>query len=145
MKEILYDTHQTGSLSIPTPQSKVGSIWLHCITLVESVSLDIYGHGKNVQKSQAYGPLPIYHGAFNTHTAIDKTIHGRKRRIVSQGFSDAVLRASEPFILDKVSKLCDGLLSTGCAFNEKPSNEWTKSRDMAKWSTLSHPQSLKAS
>lgn len=106
-------------------------------TPADLVKTDIYGHGRNVQKSHAYSPLPIYPGAFNTHTAIDKTIHGRKRRIVSQGFSDAALRAAEPFILDKVQKLCNGLLSTGNTTDEKPANGWTKPRDMSKWSKSS--------
>lgn len=106
------------------------------LLIADPIDLDIYGHGRNIRKSQGYGPIPIYPGAYNTHTAIDKTIHGRKRRIVSQGFSDAALRASEPFIIDKVQKLCDALFPPSSSSTETDIGGWTEPRNMAKWSML---------
>ncbi|KAL2051646.1 hypothetical protein ABVK25_008060 [Lepraria finkii] len=61
---------------------------------------DIYRQGKNTQKSPCYAPYPYFPAVFNTHNCIDKEMHRRKRRIVSQGFSPAAMNASEPMILN---------------------------------------------
>jgi hypothetical protein len=89
-----------------------------------------------VQKSKAYEPLPVFPNAFNTHTAINKTIHGRKRRIVSQGFSDAALRSAEPYILEKVRLLCLGLYWEAGNIPKSLPRAWSEKKNMANWSTL---------
>lgn len=43
---------------------------------------------------------------YNTHNAIDKTIHGRKRRVLSQAFSDHALKGMEDVMLLHVRQLC---------------------------------------
>lgn len=102
--------------------------------------LDVYSPAKNIQKSKAYEPLPIFPGTFNTHTAIDKKIHGRKRRIASQGFSDVALRSSEPFILDKVRKLCQTLYSDANGRPQSSSSSWSGKKNMSNWSTSKSSQ-----
>src|SRR5690606_180096 len=65
--------------------------------------------GKNVQKSSFYSVMPPYPHAFDTHNVIDKSLHGRKRRVLSQGFSEGALRAMEDQVLDHIRLFCKGL------------------------------------
>lgn len=54
-------------------------------------------------------------------------VHGRKRRIMSQGFSDASLKAYEPAIVERIDTLCRRL-------GEKvPGDEWSATFNMADW------------
>jgi cytochrome P450 len=46
---------------------------------------------------------------YNTHNAIDKTMHGRKRRVLSQAFSDNALKGMEDVMLLHVRQLCSVL------------------------------------
>jgi hypothetical protein len=48
----------------------------------------------------------MVHKAPNTFTAIERSVHEKKRRVVSQGFSDAALRSYEPKMLECIDKLC---------------------------------------
>jgi len=48
----------------------------------------------------------MVHKAPNTFTAIERSVHEKKRRVVSQGFSDAALRTYEPKMLECIDKLC---------------------------------------
>ena len=92
----------------------------------------IYSYSPDYRKSERYKVM--IHRAPNTLTAIDKKIHGRKRRIVSQGLSDAALRSYEPTIIDHINKLCD-------LWAEKKDNvssdlkhrRWTIPQNVAKW------------
>lgn len=67
---------------------------------------DIYGFKANVKKSDFYSVFPINKAAFSTHTAIDKAVHARKRRVLSQAFSDSAMRAMEVHILDNIEAWC---------------------------------------
>ena len=68
-----YVRYAPDRLCVNTNDAIKGTIWLAraLFSWTDCRNADIYGYGKIVQKSQAYGPLPIYPGAFNTHTAID--------------------------------------------------------------------------
>lgn len=88
----------------------------------------VYGQGKNFKKSRGYAPHPYFPTQYNTHNCIDKDMHGRKRRIVAQGFSEPVMAASEPYILDHVRSLCSALVEG------VENDEWSEPRDMADWS-----------
>ena len=59
-------------------------------------------HSKNVQKAYGYATMAPEPGAYNIFTAIDKSVHRHKRRVLSQGFSDQCLRAFEPMILHEI-------------------------------------------
>ena len=50
---------------------------------------------------------------YNTHNAIDKTMHGRKRRVLSQAFSEAALKGMEDVMLLHVRQLCAELAGEG--------------------------------
>lgn len=93
---------------------------------------DIYGHGKRIQKADFYNGFTAIKGVYNTHNAIDKTLHGRKRRVLSQAFSDAALKAMEDVMLLHVRQLCASLAGEGPG--EESSSE-TKGvvRNMSSW------------
>ncbi|KAM5463519.1 hypothetical protein MauCBS54593_007513 [Microsporum audouinii] len=90
---------------------------------------DIYGHGKSFKKAQRYGAM--VHRAPNTLTVIDKMKHGKKRRIISQGFSDAALKDHEVVILEQVQHLCTQLKG-GKQGEETPIGLWSPPKDMAR-------------
>lgn len=94
---------------------------------------DIYGHGKNIQKSKAYGSLVAIPGVFSTHNAIEKSVHTRKRRLLGQGFTETALRSAEPFIRKHLRSWCTALIEAN-ADGPKSSDKWSEPRDM---STLS--------
>ncbi|KAI9745830.1 MAG: hypothetical protein M1818_000511 [Claussenomyces sp. TS43310] len=96
----------------------------------------IYSYSNTIQKSQVYNVM--VHRAPNTLTLIDKKGHGRKRRIISQGFSEAAVRGYEPTILNHIRTFCDQLApdskaSEDCKDSLKPS-KWS-TRDLAPWTT----------
>ncbi|KAE8147306.1 cytochrome P450 [Aspergillus avenaceus] len=70
---------------------------------------DIYGHGKRLKKATFYNAFPAIKGVYNTHNVIDKTVHGRKRRVLSQAFSDNALKSMEDVMLLHVRQLCAAL------------------------------------
>ncbi|KAE8388030.1 cytochrome P450 [Aspergillus alliaceus] len=70
---------------------------------------DIYGHGKKLKKANFYNGFTAIKGVYNTHNVIDKTVHGRKRRVLSQAFSDQALKSMEDVMLLHVRQLCAGL------------------------------------
>jgi cytochrome P450 len=104
---------------------------------------DIYSGSKNFQKSPNYRVLR--HQAANTLTMINKKEHARRRRIISQGVSDAALRAHEPTILAHIKKCFDIVLDTdekslGIVYPTSPitstsgrSEGWTPARNMSDW------------
>ncbi|KAL3420507.1 cytochrome p450 [Phlyctema vagabunda] len=59
---------------------------------------------RNVTKAREY--LGMVHRTPSTFTLLDKKEHAKKRRILSQGFSDSAVRAFEQSILDHVEKFC---------------------------------------
>ncbi|EAW08883.1 cytochrome P450 [Aspergillus clavatus NRRL 1] len=79
---------------------------------------DIYGHGKRLRKANFYNAFPAIKGVYNTHNAIDKTMHGRKRRVLSQAFSDHALKSMEDVMLLHVRQLC-AALAGGSAAGQK--------------------------
>ncbi|CDM28612.1 Cytochrome P450 [Penicillium roqueforti FM164] len=89
--------------------------------------MDIYGIGSRVRKSKVYETL--VHQAPNTLTLRDKKKHAQRRRIMSQGFSDAAIRSFEPRVLELVQRLC-GILQGDLNSND---GKWSKGQDMAKW------------
>ncbi|KAJ5789848.1 benzoate 4-monooxygenase cytochrome P450 [Penicillium psychrosexuale] len=88
---------------------------------------DIYGIGSRVRKSKVYETL--VHQAPNTLTLRDKKKHAQRRRIMSQGFSDAAIRSFEPRVLELVQRLCE-ILQGDLNSND---GKWSKGQDMAKW------------
>ncbi|KAJ5887438.1 hypothetical protein N7495_007479 [Penicillium taxi] len=93
---------------------------------------DIYGHGKRFQKSDFYNAFPAIKGVYNTHNAIDKTMHGRKRRVLSQAFSEAALKGMEDVILLHVRQLCASMEEHGPNESENKRGKGVV-RNMGRW------------
>ena len=66
-----------------------------------TTSAEIY-NSKDILKSQIYNTITPAPGAYSTFTAIDKETHRRKRRVLSQAFSDQAIKEFEPVILNHV-------------------------------------------
>ena len=90
---------------------------------------DIYGHGKKIRKSDFYSAFPAIKGAWNTHNAIDKQLHGRKRRVLSQAFSDNALKGMEEVMLLHIRQLCSIFAGEGKNESEKKVGTW----NLADW------------
>ncbi|KAI5859838.1 cytochrome P450 [Durotheca rogersii] len=88
---------------------------------------DIYGFRSNVRKAEFYDAF--VHPAPNTHNTRDKIMHARKRRVLSQGFSDSATKEMERYILANVRSFCEQI-GLG-ASNERKG--WTVARNMADW------------
>jgi cytochrome P450 len=54
----------------------------------------------------------MVHQATNTLTVRDRKDHGRRRRVIQQGLSDATLRAFEPHMFEIINRFCDRLIQT---------------------------------
>ncbi|GAP87074.1 putative benzoate 4-monooxygenase cytochrome P450 [Rosellinia necatrix] len=70
-------------------------------------SQDIHSHKANTIKSRAYQAL--VHSAPNTLTIRHKDDHARRRRILSQAFSDARILSYERIVRRHIDALCDNL------------------------------------
>jgi Cytochrome P450 len=67
---------------------------------------DIYAHGKPFKKADFYNGFTAIKGVYNTHNVIDKTVHGKKRRVLSHAFSDHALKGMEDVMLLHIRQLC---------------------------------------
>jgi cytochrome P450 len=97
---------------------------------------EIYRDGKNFVKSPNYRVLR--HQAANTLTMIDKKEASRRRRIMSQGVSDAAIRELEPKMLFHIKKcfsLVGNMDDEGASLDGPDKIQgWTESRNMGNWS-----------
>ncbi|EFX03415.1 benzoate 4-monooxygenase cytochrome p450 [Grosmannia clavigera kw1407] len=91
---------------------------------------EIYGFRANVRKSEFYDAF--VHPAPNTHNTREKDIHARKRRVLSQAFSDGAIKEMERYILANIRIFCDEI---GCDASHSfaSSQEWSSPRNMADW------------
>lgn len=91
---------------------------------------DIYGFRANVAKAEFYDAF--VHPAPNTHNSRDKDLHARKRRVLSQAFSDGAIKEMERYILGNVRTFCEGVGQLGRASPEGTKG-WTAPQNMADW------------
>jgi cytochrome P450 len=64
----------------------------------------IYGAHANTRKADFYVGWQYYMDIPSTHSTVDKAQHSRKRRILSQAFSDKMLQAYEPLFIETLEK-----------------------------------------
>ncbi|KAI1763248.1 cytochrome P450 [Hypoxylon sp. FL1150] len=88
---------------------------------------DIYGFKSNVRKAEFYDAF--VHPAPNTHNTRDKGLHARKRRVLSQAFSDSAVKEMERYILSNVRSFCEQI-GAGASDENKG---WTVPKNMADW------------
>ncbi|RAH42807.1 cytochrome P450 [Aspergillus brunneoviolaceus CBS 621.78] len=101
----------------------------HRIVFASSTGFhDIYDFGKNVHKSQSYRSIPLIKGAYSTLNVVDKKVHGRKRRILSQGLSDQNLKRWK---LHCSNEKQDNFSPEVASDTE---DGWTCPKNMAEWS-----------
>ena len=92
---------------------------------------DIYGNRKaNVVKDEWYLTV-MASDAWepSTFTAIDRSVHSYKRRMLGNAFSAAALKDMEPYVMHNVTKWCDLLGS------DPKTDSWTDPVNMSTWST----------
>lgn len=90
---------------------------------------DIYGFKANVRKAAFYDAFA--HPVHNTHNTRDKHVHARKRRVLSQAFSDSAIKEMERYILANVRTFCAQIgLGAGGSGDRKG---WTAPKNMADW------------
>ena len=96
---------------------------------------DIYGFKSNVRKAAFYDAFA--HPVPNTHNTRDKHVHARKRRVLSQAFSDSAMKEMERYILANVRSFCEQIGRLGGGGNNEGSIEerkgWTVAKNMADW------------
>lgn len=95
----------------------------------------IYGFKSNVKKADFYSAFPVNPGAYSTHSAIDKNLHARKRRVLSQAFSDNAMRGLQPHILHILRKFCNVIADlpvTTTSYENKPKT-WSSPKNMGQW------------
>lgn len=108
---------------------------------INSVSAleQIYGHRANVQKSSWYD---VYY-SISIFNAIDKSVHARKKRVMSQAFSDKAVRGMEPHVVSAIDTWCSGLVDGDEKSEKQPvqqtgggssaAGKWSSPRNMVDW------------
>jgi cytochrome P450 len=106
------------------------------ISINSNVALQsIYGFRANVRKADFYSVFPATKGSWSTHSAIDKRLHARKRRVLSQAFSDAAMRGLQPHIVQVIRTFCNAVadVQTSGTSEKKHQAAWSTPRNMADW------------
>jgi cytochrome P450 len=73
----------------------------------------------------------MVHRAANTLTEVDKKKHGKKRRLISQAFSDSALKTYESVVLTHVKHLCSELVSA--EGKSVADGVWAPAKNMSRW------------
>ena len=98
---------------------------------------EIYGFKSNVKKAHFYSAFPAQKGAWSTHSAIDKSLHARKRRVLSQAFSDAAMRGLQPHILSVIRTFTEAIgdfpSRLGLNGEKNVTGEWSEPKDMGRY------------
>jgi hypothetical protein len=96
----------------------------------------IYGFRANVRKGSFYEAFPSTPKAISVHSAIDKTQHARKRRVMSHAFSDSAIKTLEKYILANVRVGCEllGKRSDASVSDDRVDEKgWTTQWNAAHW------------
>ncbi|KAL0935888.1 benzoate 4-monooxygenase cytochrome p450 [Colletotrichum truncatum] len=96
----------------------------------------IYGHGKNVRKAKSYHRISLVKGVEATQSVVDKTKHGKLRRILNQGLSDSYIRTIDSELTELASLFALSLGANKDRFvstSESTNDGWTCAKNMAHW------------
>jgi cytochrome P450 len=94
---------------------------------------EIYSYKANVRKAHFYSAFPATKGAWSTHSAIDKTLHARKRRVLSQAFSDNAMRGLQPHILNVIRTFTEAIGDWPSRTAQGKKDSWSTPKDMGLW------------
>lgn len=104
----------------------------------------IHDRKSNVQKFSYYNIFSHYFKAPSVLTTIAAKEHGRKRRIIGQGFSDSAIAAMEDHILKYVRCFCDKLMQPDLFENAIPTHAhsgddlkeiWSPAKNVSRWAS----------
>ncbi|CAG7989284.1 unnamed protein product [Penicillium salamii] len=91
----------------------------------------IYGTRANVRKADTYAVMSASRRTPNTISATDKTVHGFKRRIMSQTFSDHGLRNVEERLMARIDDFITPLADGSQPGSHGTQDGWGSPRNMA--------------
>ncbi|KAF2666612.1 cytochrome P450 [Microthyrium microscopicum] len=101
----------------------------------------IYGFKSNVRKSDFYTAFPANKQTTNVHSTIDKSLHARKRRVISHAFADSAIKSMEKYVLGNIDTACN-IISDDVSTKRKAmatnyyaekTDSWSTPRNMARW------------
>ena len=95
--------------------------------------IEIYGRNANVQKSTAYRAFETSSTAHDTQSTVNKVAHARKRRVISQAFSDSAIRSFEDHVLGHVKSFVMRLSTAEATSESLKDNPWSSDLNMASW------------
>lgn len=106
---------------------------------------EIYGPKANVQKSTAYRAFETSSTALDLQSTVNKVAHARKRRVISQAFSDSAIRSFETHILQHVAKFISHLAPNPEEAGKLQRDfSWSTRRDMSKLCKIAHLHEAKS-
>lgn len=72
-------------------------------------------------------------GVHSILTAWGKKEHGRKRRVIGQGFTETAIQGYEPIIQSQIQVFCKKLVEDGGRRGSGESQGWSFPQNMAEW------------
>ena len=97
---------------------------------------EIYGFKANTQKSSSfYNVFAHFFHSDSTLTIVDRAVHGRKRRVMSQALSAPMVKAMEDHILKHVNIFCNCVIGRTDGSETKATTDWSSARNMTTWSS----------
>lgn len=116
------------------------------MTIRKLISVGIYGHGKNAQKSLSYLKMTAAPTS-SIVGKVDKTEHGKLRRILNQGLSDMQIRAMSDELAeisttfadrlgdaqDRFDTCADALAATNDRSLALGEDGWSPPKNLGKW------------
>jgi cytochrome P450 len=94
---------------------------------------DVYSRNANVKKSKAYRAFETTPTAHDLQSTVDKTAHSRKRRVMSQAFSDSALKSHEEHVHQHVDIFIRCLADRDSSQNYSDKDLWTHPKNIAHW------------
>lgn len=104
----------------------------NCISFNTNTSLkEIYGFRSNVIKAPFYDAFA--HPTSNTHNTRSKELHARKRRVLSQAFSDSAMKEVQRYVLHNVRTFCEQIGLSEASQQVAEKKGWTEPKNMSDW------------
>lgn len=86
----------------------------------------LYLEKKSTKKSKFYSIFP---GQANIFNITDKQLHGRKKRILAQAFSDQAMRGLQTYVIDEISTFCERMRT----YNPDVDKKWSIAMNVGRW------------
>ncbi|KAI9811993.1 MAG: hypothetical protein M1827_004885 [Pycnora praestabilis] len=86
----------------------------------------LYLDKKNTKKSKFY---TIFPGQANIFNITDRQLHGRKKKVLAQAFSEQALRGLQPYAVEEISTFTERIMT----YSSEGDKEWSTAMNMGKW------------